>query len=321
MTLSETDIIRRYFLNTPDNDSAARSHSTVAIGIGDDAAAVRVPAGMELLSAIDTIVEGVHFPVRFAAADIGYRVLAVNLSDLAAMGAKPAWALLSLSMPHVEESWLESFCEGFFSLARRHDVALIGGDLVKGPLAATVTILGLSPARSAITRGGAAAGDAVYVTGSPGAAALGLQSLMHPDSGSSHYEPFFRRPRPRVAEGISLRGIASAMIDTSDGLLKDAGRIAAASAVQIRFDAEAIGRAGGGGLRAALTGGDDYDLCFTVSADKRDELAVITAQWDCAAHRIGDVGHGSGVVVPGHNLDTLKGFDHFAHDRRSETGI
>ncbi|MDH3588197.1 MAG: thiamine-phosphate kinase [Gammaproteobacteria bacterium] len=300
----ETEIIRRYF-------DRQRNNGGVIIGIGDDAAAVKLPAGVELISAIDTIVEGVHFPRGFPANDIGYRVLAVNLSDFAAMGAQPAWALLSLSMPSLDELWLESFCDSFFELADAHAVVLIGGDLVSGPLAATVTLLGSVPEDAAITRDGAQPGEIVYVTGSPGAAALGLQSVMK-HSECPQMERYFRRPVPRITEGRALRGIASSMIDLSDGLLTDARHIAEESAVQITLDAAALNDTVSGELLPALCGGDDYELLFTVPTGKEQALAALATNWDCAVSRVGRVGTGEGVTLPGYDLENLSGYDHFS---------
>lgn len=311
MTLSESDIIQRFFHKNPDNKFSTTARPDITIGIGDDAAVVQVPDGMELLSAVDTIVEGVHFPAGLDAADIGYRALAVNLSDMAAMGGQPEWALLSLSLPSIDEDWLASFCSGFFELANSHDVALIGGDLVKGPLVVTITLLGVCPTAMAIRRDAARAGDLLYVTGSPGAAALGLKSIMQSDNQYRDYESAFRRPQPRIAEGLALRGIATAMIDVSDGLLQDAGRIAAASDVQVIFDSQAIESIASGGLQTALSGGDDYELCFTINKYRQDQLAALSAQWQCGPHQIGQIAAGQGVVMPGHDLSQFTTFDHF----------
>jgi len=301
----ENEIIRRYFNKESDRDD-------VLIGVGDDAATVRLPSGMELVSAIDTIVEGVHFPAHFDPGDIGYRALAVNLSDFAAMGAEPAWALLSLSLPAADESWLGSFSDGFFGLAGRYNVALIGGDLIRGPMTATVTVLGHVPAGMAITRAGAQAGDLVYVTGSPGAAALGLAKLTNPNAQDSGLEQFFRRPQPRVQQGIALRGIATAMIDISDGLLTDAGHIAMASGVRINFDYDALMKISRGELTAAFCGGDDYEILFTVPEKKLDALNAATAGWTCGPGCIGKIEPGQGLIMPGHDLAAYSGYDHFA---------
>ncbi|MBT8135761.1 MAG: thiamine-phosphate kinase [Gammaproteobacteria bacterium] len=288
--MDETEIIRRFF-------ARGSQREDVTLAIGDDAAAVRVPERHELVSAMDTLVADVHFPAAMAAHEIGHRTLAVNLSDFAAMAAQPAWALLSLSLPQADESWLQSFSDGFFELADEYDVALIGGDLVSGPLAATVTLLGHAPQGSLIRRSGARAGDALYVTGRPGAALA---------------SDYLRRPEPRVVEGLSLRGVASAMIDISDGLLTDTRRLAESSGVCITLDAGALAEVVEGDLLAAICGGDDYELLFTAPEGQTAAVTGIGADRGCGVRRIGQVGEGQGVVLPGHDPDRLAGYDHFS---------
>ena len=229
-----------------------------------------------MVAAIDTLVDGVHFPHGCPAASVGHRVLAVNLSDLAAMGAKPAWALLALTLPNIDEHWLSEFAAGFSDLARSHDVALVGGDTTSGPLSATVQILGHAPRSQSLLRSGARPGDLVFVSGTPGDAAAGLAveqgRLKLAADTATYLRKRFLYPTPRMALGKSLRGFASACIDVSDGLLGDVGKLAQASGCGVALTYEHIPvseqlvtTVGEDRAREfALTGGDDYELCFTV---------------------------------------------------------
>lgn len=269
MALGEFDIIAKYFANR-------RTRDDIVLGIGDDAAVMGIRPDRKLVLAMDTIVEGVHFLESASPADIGYRALAVNLSDLAAMGAEPSWMSLSLSLPRADERWLEEFARGLFELADAHDVALIGGDTVRGPLVVTVQVGGWVEPDAFLTRSGARAGDRVFVSGVPGEAAAGLALLRsgaRNHASCEHLRRRFLRPEPRIALGRALRTVASAAMDVSDGLLADLEKLCAASGVGARleldtlpqspamqacFDEEAC-------LRYALTGGDDYELLFCVS--------------------------------------------------------
>jgi len=272
--LTEFELIERYFRDC----GAARSD--VIAGIGDDAALVAVPPDTELVVATDTLVAGVHFPEGSPAASIGHRALAVNLSDLAAMGARAAWALLALTIPRAEEAWLAEFAAGFAALARAHRVALVGGDTTRGPLTVTVQLLGTVPPGAALRRCGGRAGDALFVSGTPGDAAAGLaleeRRLAAEPLVLAYLRERFLWPTPRMALGERLRGHASACIDVSDGLLGDAGKLARASqtGVEISFAAvpvsEPLVRAVGEerARTLALTGGDDYELLFAVHPEK-----------------------------------------------------
>ncbi|TLY81931.1 MAG: thiamine-phosphate kinase [Gammaproteobacteria bacterium] len=274
MPLTEFELIERYFRDC----GAARSD--VIAGIGDDAALVAVPPDTELVVATDTLVAGVHFPPGSPAASIGHRALAVNLSDLAAMGARAAWALLALTIPRAEEAWLAEFAAGLAALARAHGVALVGGDTTRGPLTVTVQLLGTVPPGAALRRCGGRAGDALFVSGTPGDAAAGLaleeRRLAAEPLALAYLRERFLRPTPRMALGERLRGHASACIDVSDGLLGDAGKLAQASqtGVEISFAAvpvsEPLVRAVGEeqARTLALTGGDDYELLFAVHPEK-----------------------------------------------------
>ena len=320
MPLSEFALIDRYFRN------CSHRRPDVRLGIGDDAALLDSPAGCDLVAAIDTIVDGVHFPHGCPAASVGHRVLAVNLSDLAAMGAKPAWALLALTLPHIDEDWLAEFAAGFSDLARAHDVALVGGDTTSGPLCASIQILGHVPRGQALLRSGARPGDLVFVSGSPGDAAAGLaveQGRLKADPDATAYlRKRFLFPTPRMALGKSLRGFASACIDISDGLLGDVGKLAQASSCGVELDyehlpvseslVEAVGDPRAREL--ALTGGDDYELCFTVSpanvARLRQELPP--ERWGYSP--IGKVRDTAGALVlkDGNVMEFAhSGYDHF----------
>ncbi|HXB19325.1 MAG TPA: thiamine-phosphate kinase [Steroidobacteraceae bacterium] len=321
MALSESELIARYFR------SCGVQRRDVVLGVGDDAALLECPPGAQLVATTDTLVAGVHFPPSVPSAAIGHRALAVNLSDLAAMGARPAWALLALTIPSADEHWLGEFAAGFASLARAHDVALIGGDTTRGPLTVTVQLLGHVPHGRALTRAGGRPGDLLYVSGSPGDAGAGLAieqgRLSAPAEAAPYLRERFRLPTPRVALGERLREHARACIDVSDGLLGDAGKLAAASGVglEIAFAELPVSRAlvqalGPEAARElALTAGDDYELLFAVDAARAAELerALPGAQWNY--HQIGVLRTAPGVVVvrDGTVMEfSHSGYQHFA---------
>ncbi|NZA28389.1 thiamine-phosphate kinase [Luteimonas sp. SJ-92] len=309
----------------------AALRADVELGIGDDAAIVRVPDGMRLVVATDTLNVGVHFPEGTAPADIGWKALAVNLSDLAAMAADPAWCTLSLSLPRADAAWLDGFLDGFLELAARHGVVLVGGDTTRGPLSICVTALGLVAPERELRRGRAAVGDEVWVTGTLGDAAAALKlaggdgSMAAADPGQARrLRDRLDRPEPRVAVARALAGIASACIDVSDGLLADLGHVCSASGVGAEVVLEALPASPA--LAALLPararravqacGGDDYELCFTAPVQRRDEVARIAAGCGVAVTRIG-------AVVAGERVRALdaqgaewtperSGHDHFA---------
>ncbi len=319
--MGEFELIERYFA------AIGAERTDVVQGVGDDAALLELPPGHELVACTDTLVEGRHFPVGFDAADIGWRALAVNLSDLAAMGATAAWATLALTLPALDEDWLEGFVAGFGALALAHGVRLVGGDTTRGPLTISVQALGTLPKGGALRRRGAAPGDLLYVTGWPGDAAAGLAIIEGRLGGGgadrAALELKFRRPEPRLAFGAGLRGIASACIDVSDGLAADLGRLAAASAVgaivqaaELPLSRALYALAGEGRAREfALGGGDDYELLFSVPRGARAALANLTARAGApACHCIGEFVAGRGVRVVGERGDITppRGWDHFA---------
>jgi thiamine-monophosphate kinase len=321
MALSEFDLISRFF-----SQLGAR-RDDVVLGVGDDGAVLECPPGSQLVAAIDSLVEEVHFPKGSPARSIGHRALAVNLSDLAAMGAQPAWALLALALPAADEAWLTQFSAGLDALARRHEVTLVGGDTTGGKLCVTVQIMGFVPRGAALRRSGGQPGDEVFISGTTGDSAAGLlleqSRLTVPDAGHAQWLlERFRYPTPRVALGLALRGLASACIDVSDGLLGDCGRLAEASGCGVSLDYAALPvsealRAAVGEERArelALTGGEDYELCFTVPAAKLEEFAARCPAAQFGWSRIGALRAQRGAVVQrGASVMQVshRGFDHF----------
>lgn len=321
MALTEFPLIDRYFR------ACGAARGDVRLGVGDDAALLSPAAGQELVAATDTLVAGVHFPEPADAASLGHRALAVNLSDLAAMGARPAWALLALTLPRAEPAWLAEFAAGLDELARAHEVALVGGDTTRGPLSVTVTLLGHVPAGGALRRAGATPGDVLFVSGTLGDAAAGLAleqgRLAAAPEASAYLRERFLRPQPRLALGERLRGHASACIDVSDGLLADAGKLAAASGVGVELAWEALPlseslRAALGAERArelALTGGDDYELCFAVHPDRVATMAAELPPQRWGYTRIGTLRATPGTVVQrdGTVMEfSHSGYEHFA---------
>jgi len=265
MSDTEFDIIRRYFTRqVPDRRD-------VVTGIGDDAALLRVPAGMELVVCMDTLVDGVHFSAGTPAAAIGHKALAVNLSDLAAMGAAPAWATLSLTLPASDPDWLADFSQAFFKLADRYQLQLVGGDTTRGPLSVTVQAHGFVPHGQALRRQGAQPGDHIYVTGTLGDAGLALQSGEY---AGNVLQQRLDYPEPRIAAGQLLRDYASAAIDVSDGLLADLGHMLAADDLGASLNIDELPRSAAFNevtqpsamfYELPLSAGDDYELCFTVA--------------------------------------------------------
>ncbi|MGI8560319.1 MAG: thiamine-phosphate kinase [Luteimonas sp.] len=284
---------------------ASRARADVVLGIGDDAAVLALPAGRQLVVAMDTLNAGVHFPHDTAPADIGWKALAVNLSDLAAMGAQPAWCTLSLSMPAADGKWLDAFLDGFLELASRHDVALVGGDTTRGPLSICLTAHGFVDDGCALRRDGGGAGDLIWVTGTLGDAAGALAQWKQGGAMDAKLRARLDRPMPRVAVGRALAGIATACIDVSDGLLADLGHVCRASGVgaEVSVDtlpwSEALRGSFDTGMRRLLqaTAGDDYELCFTSRASARDAVASVAQQTGVPIVRIGRLVEGDGIAL------------------------
>jgi thiamine-monophosphate kinase len=293
MPLGEFDLIHRYF------ERPIEQRQDVIVGIGDDGAVVRVPPGVELVLTSDTLVAGVHFSEDIPPEDLGYRALAVNLSDLAAMGARPAWATMALTLPQAEEAWLAAFAQGFFELAQRFSVALIGGDLTRGPLSITVQMHGFVPEGRALRRSGAQAGHYIYVTGTLGDAALALTPRLAELTDT--YRPYLLgrlyRPSPRISEGMILRAIASSAIDISDGLVADLGHILETSHVGAVLEVDRLPLSTAlqkikdkkYGWELALTGGDDYELCFTLPPEHQAVLESKRSDFACTVSCIGRI--------------------------------
>lgn len=299
--MDERALISTFFNRGPAAGRPARAD--VILGIGDDAAVLRLDPGFDLVVATDSIAEGTHFPAGTPAASVGHRCLAVNLSDIAAMAAEPLWFSLALSLPEADEEWVGEFARGLFALADRFGVELVGGDTVRGPLGATVTIQGRVRPGRAVRRSGAVPGDGVWVTGHPGDAVAGRLLLPQADSGvaAAALRRRFLYPEPRVREGLALAGIASAMLDVSDGLDDDLRKLLVASGVGAELDAGALPLSAelrsvrsGGAIECALTGGDDYELCFAVHPADEPRLRELAATWTVPATRIGTVVSGAG---------------------------
>jgi thiamine-monophosphate kinase len=315
-TPGEFEIIARYFTR-PCEDTRVR------VGIGDDAAIVDA-AGV-LAIAVDMLVAGTHFPADLTPKSVGHRALAVNLSDLAAMGASPRWATLALSLPAADTGWLEAFATGFFDLADRFDVSLIGGDTTRGPLTVTVQIIG-DAGSGPLLRSGAMPGDRVFVSGSLGDSAAALGHFATPASERTPEVATlierFSFPEPRVTLGAALCGLATAAIDVSDGLLADLGHVceqsgcgavidldslplsAALQAISSRDEAETF----------ALGGGDDYELCFTCRAGDADGVRAAAAAAGTPVTEIGFVSEGKGIRAQRGGRDValeVPGFVHF----------
>ena len=325
MAISEFDIISRFF------DGRGPQRADVTRGIGDDGAVLRVPPGQELVAVLDTLVKGVHFPDNTPAEAIGYKALAVNLSDLAAMGAEPAWFSLGLTLPGRDMGWLEQFSAGLFGLAGRHGLQLVGGDTTRGPLTVTIQAHGFVPCGGACSRAGAREGDDVYVTGTLGDAGLALMAIAGryrvAGSGGEYLRDRLERPVPRVALGMALRGLVHAMVDVSDGLLADLGHVLRASGVGARISVERIplSRAMQAArdelgerqcLDLALSAGDDYELCFVAPPSSRGEIMRLAEAHGCSCSRIGVVESGGRLVCvreDGRVYRTgRRGYDHFA---------
>jgi thiamine-monophosphate kinase len=298
----------------------------VLLGIGDDCALVE-SNGSALAISIDTLNAGVHFPLDASPRDIGHKALAVNLSDLAAMGARPQWATLSLSLPKADPAWLDAFCDGFFALADAHQLALIGGDTVRGPLAITVQIAGQVDPGRALKRSAGQVGDTLWLSGTIGDAALGLKAHK---TGRSNEHPTLtqrlHRPTPRVALGERLLGLARAAIDVSDGLLADLTHLAKASKLGATLSLSALPTHPAArhfcadddyALRLAqLSGGDDYELLFSAPDTARADIEALSAELELPLTRIGALTDEPAVIVLDADgrrfLPALRGFDHFA---------
>jgi len=283
---------------------AAAAGEWVRLGPGDDSAVTAVPEGAELVSSIDALVADVHFPAAAAPELVGYRAMMVSASDLAAMGAAPGFALVALSLEHDDVAWLRGLAAGMGEACGTLGLPLVGGNLARGPLTIAVSVHGFVPAGGALRRRGARLGDAVYVTGRLGAAAAAVArgdlEAARPEALNALQRGYFR-PRARLQAGQALRGVASGLIDLSDGLLQDLGHVCRASGVGADLEGARIPVAEGASLDHVLAGSDDYELCFT-AADEVPDLGVPVT-------RIGRIGAEPGVRVDG--AAAGGGFQHF----------
>lgn len=320
--LGEFELIHRYFTEA----ACAQAADGVALGIGDDCALLELPAGEQLAVSTDTLVAGVHFPADADGRLLGQRALAVSVSDLAAMGATPLAFTLALTLPDVSADWLADFSAGLESMARQCGVCLVGGDTTRGPLSLTLSVFGRVPKGLALTRAGARVGDLLCVGGPLGDAAGALPFVLgerETQEGAEQLLAHYWSPPPQLALGQALRGLATAALDVSDGLLADCGHIARASGValvveQARLPISAALRACAGDQTArqlALGGGDDYVLAFTLPAEKLDALCAMGQP----VHVIGRVEAGQGVHLQdaeGHAIKPLyRGYQHFGSQR------
>jgi len=317
---SEFDLIRRYFSRPPrEVRPGDRRTRRVSLGIGDDAALLRPSAGMELAVSTDLLLEGTHFRAGADARKLGHKALAVNLSDMAAMGAAPRWVTLALALPAANEAWLKEFADGFFALAARFGVELIGGDTTRGTLSICVTILGEVPAGLALFRAGARPGDDIWVSGQLGGAALALAQ-----PGIAAAARRLDEPEPRVELGERLRGLATAAIDVSDGFAQDLGHILERSGVGAMVEYELLPRAVDLKKiqdeklqsRLLLSGGDDYELVFTAPQAGRREIEALSSDLALALSRVGSIQSGEPklqvIDAQGNTMEVGRGFDHFA---------
>ena len=301
---SEFEIIRQYFTSSVSN----ASRSDVTLGIGDDAAILQVPEQHELIQSVDTLVEGVHFPIETSPQDIAYKALAVNLSDMAAMGAEPAWFTLAISLPAVNEDWLKSFSESFSDIAKKYNIQLVGGDTTNGPFTISITMNGFVPSGKALMRKNAQIKDKVYVSGTIGDAALALaewqgQCLLSEES-REYLKGRLNRPTPQIKLGLLLRDYATACIDISDGLIADLGHIIDSSGVGAKVNFEDIPRSSEFNsnltddsliIPLVLSGGDDYELCFTIPSSKQAEFESKVNEMGILVKCIGEIEPEKGV--------------------------
>ena len=317
----EFNLIKQYF---------TRPTRNTKLGVGDDAALISLPAGMELAISADMLVAGTHFFADCDAYQLGWKSLAVNISDMAAMGANPKWATLAIALPDINASWLAEFSRGFFACAESFNVDLIGGDTTRGPLTISVQIMGEVPIGKAIKRSGAKVGDEIWVSGRLGDAALALAhiqgKLVLPEEASLTCAKALHAPQPRVALGLALRDIANSAIDISDGLLADLGHILEQSTVGATLELKSIphseftefpiGLHDESLKKMVLAGGDDYELCFTAPAEKHTEIVKISEMTKLQLSCIGHVTNNTGLTLYGLDNEILNmketGFDHFS---------
>jgi len=314
--VSEFELIEAFFARS------GLRHEETTVSVGDDCAIIGKDEHSELAITTDTLVEGVHFFAGTDPESLGHKSLAVSLSDLAAVGAKPKWATIAVTVPESDPDWFRAFSSGFFSLARRFDVELIGGDTTQGPLAINIQAIGLVPKSAALLRSNARPGDKVFVTGTVGDAGLALLSEKREGIVlDTSLADRLHRPSPRVEMGLALRGLANSCIDLSDGLIADLHHVLRASGVGATIDCKwlplsaAVKRYIGesNNYRIPLSAGDDYELCFTIAPENLQRLAERTDSIECKYSYIGDVESEAGLRLLGNNnIEILKGYEHFS---------
>jgi len=316
--IGEFEIIARYFTRDGRDPD-------VVIGVGDDAAVLAIDGLMAVT--VDTLVAGVHFPDGMAPHLLGYRLMAVNLSDLAAMGAEPRWCTLALTLPSADETWLEGFSRGLFELAERYGVSLVGGDLTRGPLTLTLQLMGRIERSRMLTRAGGHVGDDIYVTGTLGDSSAGITLIMERSqvpvgSAAAALKQRFERPVPRVGAGLALGPLATAAIDISDGLLADLGHVCKASGCGATIDVERVPLSAEllslfppqEALAHALGGGDDYELLFTAPPSRAEDIEAALEASGTPCRRIGQLVEGHAVVCRRDGepfVPATRGYRHF----------
>ncbi|HSC66570.1 MAG TPA: thiamine-phosphate kinase [Cellvibrio sp.] len=320
---SEFQLIRQFF----QREQAEQPAEGVLLGIGDDCALLQIPVGAQLAVSVDTLVADVHFPADADPELIAERALRTNLSDLAAMGAEPLWFTLALTLPEADEDWLRRFSRGLFACAREYGIALVGGDTTSGPLTITIQVMGATQAHQVLRRDGANVGDFILVTNTLGDGAAALASIQQKCTFSAEHAEYllqrFYRPIPRLSESALIREYATSALDISDGLVADLQHICDASDLGAVIDVEnlplsAAIRSLGDSTQAyqwALSGGDDYELCFTVPPEKMAEVAMLTAQGKLQATVIGEMIPGSKVICEYEGKPftlATTGYQHFA---------
>lgn len=313
----EFNLIKQFFTRPTPNTK---------LGVGDDAALIKISSGMEFAISADMLVAGTHFFANCDAFQLGWKSLAVNISDMAAMGANPKWATLAIALPEINNVWLEAFSKGFFACAETFNVDLIGGDTTRGPLTISVQIMGEVPVGKAIKRSGAKIGDEIWVSGKLGDAAMALAHIQGklelPSEVISNCAQALHAPQPRVRLGLALRDLANSAIDISDGLLADLGHILEQSKVGAQLNLSNIPHSPFANLRdrnilkMVLAGGDDYELCFTAPASRHSELLKLSENIGITISHIGHITSNTNLVV--YDLDggilefKESGFDHFS---------
>lgn len=319
---SEFQLIQQFF----QREQAEQPAAGVVLGIGDDCAVLQVPAGQQLAVSVDTLVADVHFPADADPELIAERALRTNLSDLAAMGADPLWFTLALTLPEANEDWLRSFSRGLFACAREYGIALVGGDTTSGPLSITIQVMGATQPQQTLRRDGANIGDFVLVTNTVGDGAAALAAIQNTRTFSDEHIDYlqqrFYRPMPRLNESALIRSIASSALDVSDGLVADLQHICDASDLGAVIDVENLPLSAAvkslndsaQAYQWALSGGDDYELCFTVSPEKMADIAMLIAQGKLNATVIGEMIAGSKVICEYEGepfVLTKTGYQHF----------